>query len=54
MTLDEFIRRELESSGKTLYTIDDVCRLTEKWIEMKKQTAPPFEGWVEIRQEATR
>lgn len=52
MTLEEFIRQELETSGKTLYTLDDVCRLTEKWIEIKKQAATPFEGWKSDTKEA--
>lgn len=52
MTLDEFIRRELETSGKTLYTLDDVCQLAETWIELKKQAAPPFEGWKQDKEAA--
>jgi hypothetical protein len=45
MDLDEFIKQELETSGKKLYTFDDVCRLTERWIKAKQEAAAAFEGW---------
>lgn len=45
MTIDEFIRDELERTGKTCYTLEEVERLTERWIEVKTAAAVPFEGW---------
>lgn len=45
MTIDEFIRDELERTGKTCYTLEDVERLTERWIEVKTAAAEPFRGW---------
>lgn len=45
MTIDEFIQRELETTGKRLFTIDEVIEMTERWIELKKATAKPFQGW---------
>lgn len=45
MTLDEFVQRDLETSGKSVYTLADIQRLTEQWIAHKSATAAPFDGW---------
>lgn len=45
MNIDEFIRDELERTGKTSYTLEDVERLTERWIQYKQAAAAPFPGW---------
>lgn len=45
MTIDEFIAAELERTGKTCYTLEEVERLTERWIEVKTAAAEPFKGW---------
>lgn len=51
LTLDEFVQQDIERTGKKVYTIADVCALTEKWIEIKKAAAAPFEGWREQQAE---
>lgn len=45
MTLDEFITADMERTGKHVYTVADVCALTERWIQYKKAAAASFDGW---------
>lgn len=45
MTLDEFIQADIERTGKHVYTVADVCELTERWIQYKQAAAASFEGW---------
>lgn len=45
MNIDEWIKAELERTGKTEYTLEEVERLTERWIQYKQAAAAKFEGW---------
>jgi hypothetical protein len=47
VTLAEFIERDMRESGKSVYTLDDVTRLTDAWIAEKKATSNPRTGWLQ-------
>jgi hypothetical protein len=44
MTAEDFVKAELEKSGKTAYTLEEVERLVVEYRE-KKAAAAAFEGW---------
>lgn len=45
MTLEQFIDLDIQQSGRSFYSLDDVIELAQRWRAEKQAAAATFDGW---------